>query len=262
LDLSNGFTWVIPFSVLGASLLGSPHCVMMCGPLAANFATQSKDPQLNSRMWAYQIGRGISYMTLGALAGAFGRGVFSLIQVPWAMAASLFVIGLSLLVLGYRAFRGESLHMRLPKPVLKITSGLWRKLHLARLSPQTTAGLSGVLTVFLPCGHLYAFVLGAMAMGSPLEGAVFMLAFWLGTVPALGLGTRWLVAWIQPKLGQRKTWAGVILIAAGLFSLGSFAARIPHLPAIVKKGESAAASKMSHEAPTSEIEAAKGLKCH
>jgi uncharacterized protein len=246
LDLSEGFTWVVPFSVLAASVLSSPHCVLMCGPLAANFAAGDKGS--DKRLWSYQVGRGISYTLLGLLAGAFGREILSLFQAPHAAAAGLLLIGASLLLLGWRSWKGEGLHIRLPVFISRLGGNLLRRLRLAKFPPNLTAGISGLFTVFLPCGHLYAFALGAMAMGSPLGGAAFMLAFWLGTVPALGFGVRWAMQVIWPRLGNKKKWAGAVLIVAGLFSLGAFAARVPDLKAHSQK----------HESP----EAHKGFRCH
>ena len=55
------------------------------------------------------------------------------------------------------------------------------------LSPLPRALSTGLLTAFLPCGWLYLFALKAAGTGSPLQGALFMIAFWLGSVPALVL---------------------------------------------------------------------------
>ena len=56
-----------------------------------------------------------------------------------------------------------------------------------RLTPLPRALSTGLLTAFLPCGWLYLFALKAAETGSPLRGALFMIAFWLGSVPALVL---------------------------------------------------------------------------
>jgi sulfite exporter TauE/SafE len=252
LDLSEGFTWIVPFSVLSASLLSSPHCVLMCGPLAANFA--SGDKVSDKRLWSYQLGRGVSYTLLGLLAGAFGREILSLFQAPAAAATGLLLIGASLLVLGWRSWKGEGFQIRPPALVRRFGGNLLKQLRFAKLPPNLTAGISGLFTVFLPCGHLYAFALGAMAMGSPVGGAAFMLAFWLGTVPALGFGVRWAMQVLWPRLGNKKKWAGAVLIVAGLFSLGAFAARVPDL----RKTPSQNASDAQQET----TEAHKGFRCH
>jgi sulfite exporter TauE/SafE len=53
------------------------------------------------------------------------------------------------------------------------------------LNPPARALVTGLLTALLPCGWLYLFALFAAGTGSWLSGAVVMLAFWLGSVPAL-----------------------------------------------------------------------------
>ncbi len=61
-------------SVLGASLLGSPHCAAMCGGFVCFFSGQqdAKPSQLTHA--TYHLGRLISYALLGVAAGVAGAG--------------------------------------------------------------------------------------------------------------------------------------------------------------------------------------------
>lgn len=218
--------WAVPLSVLIASFAASPHCAVMCGPLALNFARQ------RSSLIAYQLGRLLGYTTMGALAGALGESVLHLGRfAPLLSSLSLGFIGLSLLIMGWRTWKGRPLHMRLPALLGRLLSGMWSGLRRSHLPKNMTASLAGALTVFLPCGHLYAFLVGSVATGSALGGAVFMAAFWLGTVPALALGTSWIAKILKPGFQQRPGLAATLLVVAGLFSLLAFATRLPHLDA-------------------------------
>lgn len=223
-SLQNGMAWLVPFSVLVSSLIGSLHCVSMCGPLALSFAGERK------RLWGYQLGRLISYTSVGAIAGNFGNEVLKQTRLPWLSELSLAFIALTLIYMGIRTLRGQGFHLRFPSPLSQLSHRLWAQLPKANLPAWATSGLAGALTVFLPCGHLYGFFVGAMATGSALSGAIFMIAFWLGTVPALGWGARWVRQLLAPGLQKIPRLAGVLLIAAGLLSVGAFAARISHTP--------------------------------
>ncbi len=116
---------------------------------------------------------------------------------------------------------GKSGHFRIPGNAL--IQKVWLQMWSAPLPKQFLIFASGLFTVFLPCGHLYGFVLGAAAAGSATRGGLFMFVFWLSTVPALGFGTRFLQLW----LGHRsKRLAGAILIVAGIYSLATFASHL------------------------------------
>lgn len=223
-SLAANFTWLAPLSVLVASLIGSLHCVSMCGPLILNFASDRR------RLFAYHSGRGISYLTAGALAGAFGQGVLETARFPWLSQLSLAFIALTLLFMGFRTLTGQGFHVKLPRIMNNASQYLWTRLRLSRWPAWITALSAGALTVFLPCGHLYGFLVGAMATGSWWRGAAFMAAFWLGTLPALAFGfafgAKWLRSTIAPWLEKAPRLAGVVLILAGLFGVATFASRL------------------------------------
>lgn len=211
--------WTIPATVFVAGMIGSPHCVSMCGPLVLSFSQSRK------RLIAYQGGRLMSYTLVGALVGAFGHEVLGSDRPLWLTILSLSLIAILLIINGYRAIAGRPIHFPFPKVLINFSTQLWRKLRLASLPPSLSALASGCLTVLLPCGHLYSFLLGAVATGSALRGGAFMAAFWLGATPlptfAAGSIGKLMNA---TDLGRRRL-SGVLLILAGLIGLYGFAAR-------------------------------------
>ena len=84
-------------SVLGASLLGSPHCAAMCGGFVCFFSGQGGRRPTALTHAAYHAGRLVAYALLGAAAGMAGAG-FDLagrmagFQRPAAVAAGLLMI--------------------------------------------------------------------------------------------------------------------------------------------------------------------------
>lgn len=126
----------------------------------------------------YQAGRGAAYAVLGAVLGFFGVGLRTIISPAlgrWVLiAAGVLMIGLGLAQGGL---------VRMPS----LGQGRLRRT-LGRLlgaqSPFAPLGL-GLFTGLLPCPMLYAAFLRATVATSPLDGALGMGAFWLGTLPAM-----------------------------------------------------------------------------
>ncbi len=199
-DLYVDTTAWIPAAVLVASLAGSGHCVAMCGGLVVASA------KTRGARIAYHLGRLAGYLALGAAAGWIGEAWLD--QASWAAAL---VLGLSFLVAGFRVWRGRPVHLAIvPAPML---SKLFRM-------AGAHAGIAGLLTALLPCGWLHSFVLGAVATRSPVSGAVFLFAFWLGTLPALGFAP-WLVDRIFRPIARRSPRiAALVLVSAGVMSIG------------------------------------------
>ena len=195
-----------------AALVGSVHCVGMCGPLCA-MASHSSDRRSSfMRFTTYQAGRLTSYRVLGAVAGTLGA-AFNLggAWMGWQQAAT-WIAGASMILLSLVAVgrllirKPTSIHL----PAF-VNQGIARVRPLVmKLPPNARAMALGGVTGLLPCGWLYAFVILSAGAGSALGGATLMGVFWLGSVPALGLvviSAQWLlrragsqVQWMVPML--------------------------------------------------------------
>jgi sulfite exporter TauE/SafE len=186
---------------LVAGLAGSPHCAGMCGGFAMATARDARGAV------AWHVGRLTTYGTLGALAGAFG----SLVPGPgWVLT----VVAGALLVWFAAGLAGlvKPVHAAIPG-VATASSAMLRRTGLgARL-------VLGALSGLLPCGLVYAALSVPVALADPLWGALAMVTFGVGTVPALAVAAVGL-----QKLLSRGPWARRILaagvLAAGLWSLG------------------------------------------
>ncbi len=198
----------IPVAVVIASFLGSGHCVSMCGGLLISTVKSRAD-------WlAYHCGRLAGYMLWGAAAGALGSSLFSSPGATHAhQIASIIVTALMAMYFvlsGIAIWRGRALHFSLiPRGVFPM---------LANFSQQSALAM-GLMTAILPCGWLHSFVLGAVATQSPWRGAVFMLMFGIGTLPALGV-TPWVFRQVwNPALRKFPKISAIIFIAVGALTL-------------------------------------------
>jgi uncharacterized protein len=227
----------LALSVFVAALLGSVHCAGMCGSFAclasgaggASDATAGDPAQRRAARQstiAYNLGRLLSYMLLGAIAGTAGAGLDQLGAVAGFARPAAIVAGVLLMLWGLTTLLG-TLGVRLPAMAVPpaLASAIARGVRAVRAYPPVARGLGlGVLTAALPCGWLYAFVATSAAAGSALGGALVMAAFWTGTVPmmaAVGLGAQRLLGPARKHLPAFT--ASVLIVLGALTVAGRFA---------------------------------------
>ncbi len=170
---------------------GATHCAAMCGPFvlaqsAARANAIAGGPMLarlaGAALLPYQAGRLLGYATLGALAGG-SAGLLMLASGLRYVLAGLLLLA-ALLMFGQASSRLAHWLPRLPTP--RLPGVLQRQLGRLLAAPEGWRGvLLGLLLSALPCGLLYAALAAAAASGSALAGAMAMMAFVLGTLPAL-----------------------------------------------------------------------------
>ncbi len=206
-----------------ASLLGSLHCAGMCGAFLALAVAPDEHARYGKHALniAYNFGRLVSYIALGALAGAIGRsldfgGEMLGVQRVAAIATSVIMIGFGLIALA----RARGIALPIPRFAGPFPNAV-RRAYTAcgNWSPLARAYAIGLLTTALPCGWLYAFVFSAAGTGSPAYGALAMAAFWLGTLPvmaALGLGLQSLFGPLRRHLPMATA---LLLVFVGIATL-------------------------------------------
>lgn len=209
--------WMATALVLGVA--GSAHCVGMCGPIALAV------PSPSNRRWGRWMstlllnsGRLATYALLGAAIGVLGLGMqlAGLGRVVSIAGGGLLLLGVTMPGLVERWWPTG----RLALGVGRLRGVLAR--NLRRTAPEALF-LTGVLNGLLPCGLVYAALLGAATMASPGEGALFMAAFGLGTWPALvalRMGSGFLGssarAWLRKVSPVLISAMAVLLILRGL----------------------------------------------
>ncbi len=206
------------FSLPGAlliGLLGSTHCLGMCGGLAAVMGQGATGPW---RLLSYNLGRLLTYGVLGGVAGALGA---TLLSVAPALTLVLRLLAALLLVaMGLYISRWWLGLTRLER----IGSGLWRVVqpvtrHLLPVTSHRQALLLGMCWGLLPCGLVYSTLTWALATADWRQSALLMVAFGLGTVPAM-LSVGLLHEAVLARLRRQgfRTLAGVCVIAMGVWT--------------------------------------------
>jgi uncharacterized protein len=196
-------------------------CVAVTGGLllAASAKYNEANPQLDRFQRFrphvfFNVGRVLSYTLFGGLIGALGAAI-SLSPMTSgisALAASAMMILFGLQMLGLL----PSLGRFQPRASKTMTQSVKQ---LAGRGANSTAFAFGAVTFFLPCGFTQALQLYVLAKGDFAAGALTMLAFSLGTLPAL-LSISALSSFVggvfQPYFIRI---AGVALIALGAFNI-------------------------------------------
>ncbi|MEZ6137142.1 MAG: sulfite exporter TauE/SafE family protein [Pirellulaceae bacterium] len=191
--------WILISAVVTASLLGSMHCVGMCGPLAiwASGAGEGRrGKQLAVATALYHVGRLLTYALAGLIAGAAGQLVDVGGQALGVQLVAARLVGSLMIVIGgvrlwqLLGRKKNSASSNLIQPGAPqgslITRALVRLRPFVFRLPVPARGLAtGLLTALLPCGWLYLFALFAAGTGSIITSPLVMVAFWIGTVPAL-----------------------------------------------------------------------------
>ncbi len=208
-------------AVFVASLLGSLHCVGMCGGFVAFYAGGAARPRPFGPHLAYHLGRLATYVALGAVAGALGRGVDLAGEAAGVGRSAAVAAGGLMTVWGLMALL-RAAGVGIPQAALPEAARgravRWLSA-LAQRPPVTRAALLGLSSTLLPCGWLYAFAVIAAGTGTPLFGALLMAAFWAGSVPLLaGVGASF--ALLGERLRRHLPVASaLLLIFIGLASL-------------------------------------------
>lgn len=184
---------------------GASHCAGMCGPFVLAQATAgagARSGESTSRFYRitgaallpYHCGRATTYAALGAVVAGLAGGVVAVTRWRWLAAGFLILAALLFFGQGVAALSRWNpwawARSRESGKIGPLARGLTRLARPFLANPRGIRGYAlGVLLGFLPCGLLYGALAGAAAAGGAVAGALAMLAFTVGTVPALmGVG--------------------------------------------------------------------------
>jgi uncharacterized protein len=180
---------VIGFSAaLVAGAAGSVHCLAMCGGLAGALGMRSGvTPSSALRdAWLYHCGRLAGYGLAGALFGLLGATLLSIANLPLLAAIARLAAGVLLILAALKVlFRWNLLSW-----IERAGARYWKVLQPVARRAMSGSGVAHSLTVgllwgWLPCGLVYSMLVFAALGGNSMRGAGIMVAFGLGTMPAM-----------------------------------------------------------------------------
>jgi sulfite exporter TauE/SafE len=201
-------------------LLGSAHCFGMCAGISGLFAVNASVASLKSQIpmaIAYNAGRVLSYAFLGIAVAILGQSI--VVAIPEIAAPVRLASGLLIIIVGLQV----AFNWRFLAPVEKAGAKIWQRIAPAAkgLLPVTSIpkalGL-GLLWGWLPCGLVYSVLLLAATTANAVNGGLVMLAFGLGTSPAM-IMTGLSASKLSQFMSRKRLGAGLLIILIGLLTL-------------------------------------------
>lgn len=208
-------------------LLGSLHCVGMCGPIAFMLPVdRSNSFKKVSQISVYHFGRLLAYSSIGLVFGFVGKSL-NIFGMQQQLSVAIGIIMILLVLIPYKTLGKYNLSRPVNKTISKIKSNLGQAL---KKKTSDTFLTIGFLNGFLPCGLVYMAVFGAVATGSLLEGSLYMVLFGLGTIPLMTTAI-YLGKFLNSTIKQRiqKAIPVCVVIIGLLFILRGLGLGIPYL---------------------------------
>ncbi len=165
-------------------LLGSLHCIGMCGPIAMLLPlSKTSNAKKHIQILLYHLGRIVAYSILGALFGLVGKGLFlSGLQQNLSI-----IIGVIMILLVVFPKISHKITLRF-SPLTRLLNSLKLQLGLyLKKESFYSIFMIGFFNGFLPCGMVYIALVGAVAMTNSVTSAMYMALYGLGTIPLLSI---------------------------------------------------------------------------
>jgi len=215
-------------------LLGSFHCIGMCGPIALALPVSSN--RTGERIAAaliYNSGRILTYSLFGILFGIIGK-TFAIAGLQQWVSVTIGVIIILTIIVPELIKGGVTLNLYVSRFTSSIKSGMKNFFQQRTFS---SFFLIGSLNGLLPCGLVYLAVAGAAATSGPAEGAIYMALFGAGTLPVMLMV---IVAGnfisVEIRNNIRKAMPFVILLIGVLFILRGLNLGIPYISPVISNG--------------------------
>jgi len=208
--------------------IGSFHCIGMCGPVAVSVCSA----QGIRYTIAYNLGRIITYSLLGLLFGLAG----SQIEILGLQKFISISTGIIIIIIVFIIPALSTVNLTKYLPVIPIMIRYMKS--YVRNSSLGHALIIGLLNGILPCGFVYLAIAGSISTGDAVNGALFMISFGLGTLPAmLGISQIGKVLNFKFRNFVRKLLPVFTFAIAVLFILRGLGVGMHNLPLFEQKKE-------------------------
>ncbi|WP_027395782.1 sulfite exporter TauE/SafE family protein [Aquimarina latercula] len=209
-------------------LLGSFHCVGMCGPIAFMLPLDHKN-QLKKlfQISLYHLGRLLAYSIIGLFFGIIGKSL-NIFGMQQGLSISIGIVMILVVLIPSSILMKYSFSKPIYRIISKIKSALGKE--LKKKTPDTFL-IIGFLNGFLPCGLVYMAVFAAVALGNVMNSTLYVLLFGLGTIPLMTMvvyaGHFFKAKWIRKHV--QKVIPVFIVMIGLLFILRGMGLGIPYI---------------------------------
>ena len=215
------------FSAFILGLLGSFHCVGMCGPIAFMLPVdRSNSVKKVSQIAIYHFGRLLAYSIIGLVFGLIGKSLY-LFGFQQQLSIIIGILMILVVVIPQKTFNKYNFSKPIYRLISKVKAALGSALKKKTMDTFLTIGF---LNGFLPCGLVYMALFAAIAGGSAVNGALYMAVFGLGTIPLMTTAI-YFSHFLKGTARQRiqKAIPVFVVIIGALFILRGLGLGIPYL---------------------------------
>lgn len=215
------------WSALIFGILGSFHCVGMCGPIAFMLPVdRSNSIKKISQITTYHLGRLLAYAIIGLGFGLIGKSLY-IFGIQQQLSIGIGLLMIFVVLIPTQTFNNYNFSKPLYRLISKVKSSLGKALKKKTADTFLTIGF---LNGFLPCGLVYMAVFASLAMSSALESSLYMILFGLGTIPLMTTAIyfgKFLNATVKGRI--QKAIPVAIVIIGLLFIIRGLGLGIPYL---------------------------------
>ncbi|WP_299334564.1 sulfite exporter TauE/SafE family protein [uncultured Psychroserpens sp.] len=215
------------WSALIFGLLGSFHCIGMCGPIAFMLPVdRSNSTKKVFQILTYHFGRLLAYSLIGLVFGLVGKGLY-LFGVQQQLSIVIGILMIVIVLIPTQTFNRYNFSKPIYKVISKVKSSLGQALKKKSADTFLTIGF---LNGFLPCGLVYMAVIASIATQNAVQSSLYMFLFGIGTIPlmttAIYLG-KFLNATVKQRI--QKAIPVFVIIIGLLFIIRGMGLGIPYL---------------------------------
>jgi len=208
-------------------LLGSFHCVGMCGPIAFMLPVdRSNTVKKITQIAIYHFGRLLAYSIIGLIFGLIGKSLY-IFGFQQQLSIIIGVLMILVVLIPQQTFNKYNFSRPVYRLISKVKSALGSAMKKKSMDTFLTIGF---LNGFLPCGLVYMALFAAIAGGNALNGILYMAVFGLGTIPLMTTAI-YFSQFLKGKARQRiqKAIPVFVILIGALFILRGLGLGIPYL---------------------------------
>ncbi|MDB4402624.1 sulfite exporter TauE/SafE family protein [Algibacter sp.] len=208
-------------------LLGSFHCVGMCGPIAFMLPVdRSNTVKKITQISIYHFGRLLAYSIIGLIFGLIGKSLY-IFGFQQQLSIIIGVLMILVVLIPQQTFNKYNFSKPIYRLISKVKSALGSAMKKKTMDTFLTIGF---LNGFLPCGLVYMALFAAIAGGNAINGILYMAVFGLGTIPLMTT-TIYFSQFLKGKARQRiqKAIPVFVILIGALFILRGLGLGIPYL---------------------------------